>query len=289
MNIELEKQRLEQPLYHYTNIDNLLSICCGASPSIWASGVSYMNDSEEFEYALKLLHAGLKDRLQNLHDRYEGKEIPPEKVGYDALLENMEWMSGDVIRDYFVFSLSEEPDLLSQWRSYTVHKKGVVLGFSSEKLRYLTSHNGFALLACIYDESLQKEFIEGLLDIYIDYFLDSDARGDQPIYEYMQLMNTEIYRLLLRLKHPKFAEEKEWRLVSIKETSKLPEINYRVSRTMLTPYVELKLGAKPYFHSLTLGPTSHADLAYNSLKGLELKNDLAGRIVCKSSIPYREW
>jgi hypothetical protein len=63
----------------------------------------------------------------------------------------------------FVFSLSEEPSLLSQWRSYTSHGKGVSLGFQAQALNDIVTRAGCRLGKCLYDKRDQADMLILLL------------------------------------------------------------------------------------------------------------------------------
>lgn len=52
---------INMPLYHYTGIGSLLGII--TSESLWASSISYMNDSKEIIHACETLNNVLRPRL----------------------------------------------------------------------------------------------------------------------------------------------------------------------------------------------------------------------------------
>jgi len=63
-----------------------------------------------------------------------------------------------------VFSFSQNPDQLSQWRGYCPTANGYALGFYSKVLEQSHQNEGLSFLApCIYDETKQAELIDGII------------------------------------------------------------------------------------------------------------------------------
>ncbi len=95
------------------------------------------------------------------------------------------------------------------------------------------------------------------------------------------------------IKHQKFAEEKEWRLII--EASR-DNLFYRPGHSMLMPYSRISLREVPFpsqsvINEIFIGPTSHPDLAQNALEGLckfAEFNWLAECEVHYCNIPYRQ-
>ena len=114
-------------LYHYTGIGGLLGIV--ETRKIWASHAYYLNDSKEILYACDVLRKVLSQYISD-HQNDER----------EFLEQFTKWLETFRINPYhiFIFSLSEERSLLSQWRSYTPHGKGVSIEFTPaiiEKIR----------------------------------------------------------------------------------------------------------------------------------------------------------
>ena len=110
---------VNRTLYHYTGISSLLYIA--ENNRLWASHVYYLNDSREIVHACSILKVLLEGQINKHQD--DEREF---------LQQLADWVKSFEQTPYhlFIFSLSEEPNLLSQWRSYTPHGKGVCLGFS---------------------------------------------------------------------------------------------------------------------------------------------------------------
>jgi hypothetical protein len=119
---------VEQSLYHYTGIRGLMGIV--DSRAVWASHIYYLNDTKEIVHACEALDGLLRQR-ETLGDERE-KEFTRQ---FRDWLESFRRTPFHI----FVFSLSEKASLLSQWRSYTPHGKGVSIGFSAGVLNHVLS------------------------------------------------------------------------------------------------------------------------------------------------------
>jgi hypothetical protein len=140
-------------LFHYTGIDALLGIA--ETKSIWASSAYYLNDSKEIAYACEVLEKVIQSY------QMAGNRSADEK----EFLENVRnWVSSCKTTAYniFIFSLSEERSLLSQWRSYTPHGKGVSIGFPSTLVKKIRTTSSMRLAKCLYERSEQEELVHSL-------------------------------------------------------------------------------------------------------------------------------
>jgi hypothetical protein len=86
-------------LYHYTSADGLCGIV--ESRAVWASIIHFLNDAEEFQYAISIEQELLKER-----GSAEASEV---------LSTFLDWITS---ANVCAFSLTAEGDLLSQWRAY---------------------------------------------------------------------------------------------------------------------------------------------------------------------------
>jgi hypothetical protein len=202
-------------LYHYTTQSGFLGIV--RSRSIWATHHQCLNDSQEFLHAKELLR----------------REI--EKRGDDMLLQEMgRTLSGTGFEDVnmYVASLSEDSDSLAQWRAYGGPGSGLCLGFNQAEL---VLPERFVLVPCIYDGAAQTEKVRFAVD-----YIAQRAVGRTGGIEVLTRM--ELHEFALTLKHPKFADEKEWRIISDgplmedpPETGDAP-LAFREGKSCLVPY-----------------------------------------------------
>ncbi|MEG3620339.1 DUF2971 domain-containing protein [Magnetovibrio sp. PR-2] len=180
----------------------------------------------------------------------------------------------------FAFCLSEEPDLLSQWRGYADDGHGVAIGFNKTFLEGLLGGNGPNLLSQVmYTKNDQLNLIGGNDEIM--KIKDCLERGallhghdlgglltGPPTKEEKEKreaafndMFTSVFRLAamsFQAKNPAFGEEKEWRLIqhNFKKSQtglealagdydyydpNRQDITLRASREKITPSIQCKL------------------------------------------------
>jgi hypothetical protein len=158
----------------------------------------------------------------------------------------------------------------------------------------------------VYDEKEQTEIVAKYLNTLIDDYRQNgvDLANTKPWEDF--------FSLAPQLKHPKFVEEQEWRLIS--KPILIEKAEFRVGKSMLVPYVRLRLfefqgeskGKKETKEPLScipeiyIGPTPHLELSNIFLENLLRKEKVfqgvdfdQGRImkcqIKKSKIPYRLW
>ncbi len=113
---------LPAEIWHYTNAAGLVGIL--QSGKLFATQVSYLNDSLEQRYFGDLVLIGIKQRMVTNTD--------PEiaillKVAHDALL-NRDFSAAR----HFVTCFSEVGDDLGQWRGYGGGECGYAIGFQPD-------------------------------------------------------------------------------------------------------------------------------------------------------------
>lgn len=295
--IEIEKyfkSELNHSLYHYTGIGSLLGI--SKSNSLWASSVYYLNDGEEIIYAQKKLISLVEKRINTASERL--KEFFIELIGW------LKAFTGGAF-NLFVFSMSEERSLLSQWRSYTPHGKGVSIEFTPDIIEKIKKKNDLQLTRVRYEQDEQIQILEMLLDGITKKFdsqkdiADSYKKSNKKNYQgYLEKFRGDVITVFSTIKNPAFKEEKEWRLISKYYASYMtPKIKYREGGSMLVPYMEFELerfydnpkNSHPvFFKSVCLGPTVRAEMSINALSQF-LSNQKIAHETINSKIPYREW
>lgn len=249
-----------------------------------------MNDSREVIEACDILD-------QVIFEIISQKESTSLEVTFLKQLQN--WLNNCRTTTYniFVFSLSEEPSLLSQWRSYTPHGKGVSIGFSTEFLKTLMKTSNFKLAKCVYDKNEQKVVLLSLVNKFLNYFNDecnsidtTDLHPSQSYHRWLEKFRGDVLQVLSIIKHDAFKEEAEWRLISpYYPMYTVNNIKYREGASMLVPYIELPLGeVKPYFEKVILGPSQHQNLSMSALL-MFLSNQNLCNATVNCVLPYREW
>jgi hypothetical protein len=282
----------EQWLFHYTGIDTLLSMLKSDTPSLWLSGISYLNDSKELMHGHDLMLKRLND-LGCIKDHNSAAQ-PLLRIFADTL-----GLKQNTTAHMYVMSFSEAANSLNQWRSYTPHGKGISMTFDFKQENDFFEKCGLMLVKCLYEEQEQVNLIDALINYVESMFSDlfEEHTWPQTISElptnekfhstYASALATG-YLIFSIIKHPAFKDEKEWRLIAQK-TNDLTEIDFRSGSNMLLPYLVAPIDLPHYFKSIMIGPTAHKELAGEAISGLLKKYKLEQLGYSTSNIPYREW
>jgi hypothetical protein len=281
-------QSAPHSLFHYTSIESLLGI--KSTGSIWASHIYFQNDSKEIVHACEVLRHAIAPRIA-----FGG--LSAEEEGLANQLQK--WVKSFHREKYclFVFSLSEVPSLLSQWRSYTPHGKGVSLEFGSALLDILIRDNSLRIAKCMYEEHEHREILTSLFEKLLTSFrqkVQLDTWESETVenqhFQFFESFRGDVLQVLSLIKHESFREEREWRLISQYFPSyAIPQIKFRSGSSLLVPYLEIPIAVRsPVFDSIILGPTPHADLSMNALAMFGTNSGLTARTV-NSNIPFRKW
>jgi hypothetical protein len=251
------------PLYHYTNVHGLKGIM--DCQTLWATNIRYLNDSQEFDYAVWVANRVICQRAEAASNQWEkelltflSKSEPPRAAP-----------------EVFVTSFSEDGDLLSQWRGYCPNADGYSIGFVAEKLRNEGDVQGFGLARCLYDDESQRNAIEDALDKFMESGVWNHARENPEQDDSCQAVSRDWRDRFLQLapiiKHWGFKEEREWRLISAPIPWGDPRCLVRVGRSMLIPYVTFNLVATGLLipvQEIIVGPTPHMWLAMQAAGSL---------------------
>lgn len=282
-------QKPQSTLYHYTGIGSLIGIV--DSKVLWGSHIYYLNDAAEIVFACCFLRELVKEKLSSA--------AQDEK---DFLSEFYSWLESFTTTAYhlFIFSLTEEGNLLSQWRSYTPHGKGVSIGFSPLLLAKVVQEQNLRIAKCLYKRDDQQGLMSDLLNrMLISFSQEKDSidttkfHPTQKYFNFLEKFRGDILQVFALIKDPSFQEECEWRIIS-KYYPKytVPEIKFREGASMLVPYIEIKIGSQNktelLFERIILGPTQHNNLSHSALSSY-LSNKKVCNETVSSGIPYREW
>jgi hypothetical protein len=296
-------------LYHYTNGHGLLGIL--RSRCLWCTHISYLNDSQEYKHGESIYGEMLTVLAEDSGATDTAREFA--KVALMHLARH--GPTNDPMRHptrHFVASLSALDDDLSQWRAYTGSGSlpRFAIGFKVDELRKLHAAEGMRLCEVKYDgehakQDMRKKFLLAVDDLSFKW-LRPHGTYDKPIAihppEFYGLSHKIVEEHSPTLKHPKFKDEAEWRLITDSEPSYIHlhqsrVLNFRPGRSFLIPYTEVPLDAltRP-IAEIVVGPTPHreeAKLAVQRLlgfKGSEVHSDeLYEQRVRNSEVPYRDW
>lgn len=279
-----------ETIYHYTNFPGMMGIV--NKGVIWASNILYMNDSAEMNHTVDLIKAEVTARIDD------------NKANQKLLTQFLNWVSNRITSGHMLFAVSfhANGNLLSQWRGYSSHGKGVSLGFDPGYLLACAESQSFQLGRCVYDLLEQQILIRKVIES-VEYLADEQGENSdetlrhpaQSYYGIFEQVESDLLRIAAILKHPSFQEEEEWRIVSpVLVDYVSTAVKFREGTSMLVPYLEFKLKRATNddsieFEHVVLGPTPNINLSMNSLTmflskaGVKVKSGIS---YCQ--IPYRQ-
>jgi hypothetical protein len=274
-------------LYHYTSLSGLIGIV--ADRELRASDIRYMNDSTELRHTVELLQAHITHRI------IAGTDRPA------VLNRFLDWLSHRIVSGPLLFGASfrSNGNLLSQWRGYSAHGKGVSLGFDPAHILACAARQQFQVGRCLYDPRRQEAIIEQVVDGVEKLVVAGDSAETSRVSavawrDTFERIEGELLRIAAVLKHPSFEEEQEWRIVSpaIFECAGRP-VRFREGSSMLVPYYAFDLAvagdSRLALEHVFLGPTSNIDLSMNSLRlFLSGQRALPRQGISYCQIPYRQ-
>lgn len=232
-------------LYHYCPITSFISII--ESHSIHLSALNMSNDALEGRLISEII-----TRLSKI-DSLDIESCKNLQEGVDFLESTYDGLG---------FCLSEEGDLLSQWRGYASDASGFSIGFSKNYLELLSDKHkknisaGFNLKKVEYEISQQEDLVrptyvkikemisggklkppqpKGLLDLRTDEDISKEFEEYKKGYKSMIITIYELIDDLYALKTAAFSEEREWRLVSYMFREKSSTCEFKVSENRIIP------------------------------------------------------
>ncbi len=278
----------QERLYHYTSFTGLLGIV--ASRALWASDIRYMNDSAELKHTADLIDAEITRRITAGHAKP------------DLLNQFLDWVTHRITNGHMLFASSfrSNGNLLSQWRGYSRLGKGVSLGFDPAYILHCAGQQSFQIGRCIYCSKSQKLLIRQVVDA-VEALAEeccpgsdiAESPAERSYHSIFPSIESDLLRIAAILKHPSFAEEEEWRIISpvITDYVKAPVL-FREGASMLVPYIKFNLiarGDAPIaLEHLFLGPTPNITISMNSLTMFLAQNGIRpdqGISYCQ--IPFR--
>lgn len=291
---ELQRHIDREPpplLHHYTNQHGLLGIV--STGEIWATSVSNLNDRKEFEYA--------KDLAESLISSCIKQEPDERKRRHLGYLRNAAAGAGINI---CVSSWSSRADDLSQWRAYSGTGTGYSIDLKGSSLREFAEAQNFILAACIYEPSAQERVLRSLIDADLAQNIEREGshppEGDHERYMLEQNGGSFCYhinRYASLFKHPGFAAEEEWRVIS--KPINVHRMQFRPGVSTIASHFRFSLRdgheyqGEPTIRldSVHVGPCPEPELARQTVRFLLAKHSppLHHPEVIVSNVPYRTW
>jgi len=292
----LGRRQSMDTLYHYCATATFQAIV--QNSSVWLSSLTMTNDSSEGQL--------VRDTLVRLA-RQDNLE-PAAISKLDAEIRNLEEMF-----DGLGLCLSEDGDLLSQWRAYTADATGVSIGFDRvcleqavrdatepeykhlklSKVEY--SPDGHEELLMELYRDIRKRYEEGgqngtgsklPMDSSTGSWIDDleDLMTDLSHSRYWKLY--EFVPRMYLLKPPEFREEGEWRLHTIRTRGYRGNYSFHPRSAEIVPY--LKFPLEPQRHPISqivLGPKHKSE--HSTVRLLLQKCGFGHVEIVKSKVSYR--
>lgn len=277
-------------LYHYTDQNGFLGIF--QNEELWATKIQYLNDNNEFNLAIDLANEYLNQLLN-----YGSEHASKSKIHY-----YINQLPNIMDMNICVCSLTENGDLLSQWRGYSSSLGGYSIGFNELALDPYIKLSNLTLSKCIYERKEQESLIREFIDSIIIKSSDEPNAGYQEKSHYQSADDflDGLAKMAPTLKDSSFSEEAEWRIIS---NTTFSELEFRAGKSMLTPFIKISLDSKEnndfdrLIDKIIIGHTPHPKLAKASTRAFILnlyppiEDDYTHTSIDIqiSSIPYRNW
>lgn len=267
-------------LYHYTSMEVLEKIT--STQRIWASEVSYLNDSRECIDAEELI-------LEELYRRGGINKRLRATITSDVELARRASYSRR-----FVCSFTEDGDSLPQWRAYCPGGSGVAIGFASSVLNEISERVGLDdpprmkvdaslwLYKCIYTKKDKMKFVREFASLYLSAHRNGSPHPAGYLEAYLRMCAP-------LFKQESFREEREWRMVLSCGDDAVPAPLFRSAGGVTIPYIEMAVWSKntDFIKDVVVGPNPKLELAVRSVKRLMEARRLGNATVTPSKVSYR--
>lgn len=275
-------------IYHLTDGDGLHGIL--TNQVLWASLATGLNDALEVGHGVSVAMKLLNERIRKRESEYDtaliGFLLDPSAAPPAVQIEMFP----------LVTSFCARCDKSGQWLHYGRSGRGVAIGFSPELARVVS----YDLVRVDYSPESQRLRMLRLIEAGAKA-IDSDTRAasrDEHIQRARRtahIVSLHVPQLSVRMKHPAFSEEEEWRLVShvtslrgVRQdvTSDRTALKYRRSAGRLIPYEELSFSARAseMIKEIVVGYSS--EIALDAVK-LLAQEQVLSPIVVRSDVPVR--
>lgn len=246
-------------LYHYCSNSSFVSII--RSHEIWASEFTLSNDAMEGKWLRRVVEETLETTDLTFFEQSTALNL------YDGMLSNL-GAAG--------ICLSENGDLLSQWRAYSENGSGVCIGF--QKTAFGDGSGLPSLQRVEYDEARQRSMIQPTIEEIVSVLKAVRSDDDRPmgflgathaLKRETPGLATAVFKLfpfLYLFKNPAFREEQEWRasihVVSPPDPRQeetgpgwhLNKMLYRPLKDRIVPYRALPLAQEHLISEVIVGP-----------------------------------
>lgn len=231
---------------------------------MWVSDCQFLNDGTELAYAREIFFT----EVQKL------SLAPVEDGGGGHVLAGQ---SLDEFR-VFITCFCEDRDLLSQWRGYGTDQ-GYAMGFDIDELRAL---NFGEITPVQYGITNPSEYFGQELKRAHSF------SAHPGMAEYFA--SEHLLPRLARVKHPSFAEEREWRVLKQVPLHVLndPNVSVKFRSSAMGPLAYLVMSFPPEcLREIVIGPGSHAETRKAAVLSMLHYYNLKHVNVITSTTPFR--
>lgn len=215
-------------LFHYTGAHAFEQIVRFAS--LRATNFRYLDDPTEVAYGLQLIEP-------ELQDAYGETSRAMMRAFWGQTLDNVR---ASALSDFYVCCFSGMEDDVSQWRAFGTGAARYSLGFDSDIFYAAAKRIDGRFERVVYKRSRQTEKIRDVIE-KARLFL-SRRRFTQSHAEQLAAVTARhLVRHITQFKSPKYAGEKEWRIVIEKPASSSDGVSFDSSRGYLRPYISVPL------------------------------------------------
>ena len=305
----MENKGYPKVLYHYASMEKGTSIL--KHKNIRLSDITKSNDVKE----MSIFFPDLFDEMLKNYDEHNGFSYKFEYKGkgnrqafglfVNELKKKIEKEFDDGSIATFALCLSEEGDLLSQWRGYADDGKGICLGLNVEEiLKFvgISSVSGFSLEKVEYLSKEQidewvKNVANQMLGI-VEIILGAIEEGNIQYYSAKEfdedIFNTIYYNILseveesIKFKTEGFKEEKEWRFF-IKNSLNKDDIKGKKITSIGTLGEGARRKTSKYVADNVEFNIKENDMVpFVSLKFEKFHNNLINQVICGPNNKIRE-
>ncbi|HWL67969.1 MAG TPA: DUF2971 domain-containing protein [Geminicoccus sp.] len=262
-----------------------------------ASQIGCLNDSMEMTYAFGLLRERLGEAMRR------GRHAPAQ-AGFERIIQRLESFRPEAMSVY-VTSFTEDDDSLSQWRGYAEGEAGFALGFDPGCLAGASRHQSSYLLKVEYDPERQRALLDDVIHWTGEHFApDPEGTDDDSGEPWAERFATgwlgTLTSVAACLKHPKFDDEREWRIVYYARDDDLARMQFIQRRATISRHIPLAYpsdgdgdapsGPRLPLTDVVIGPCRYLDSTRYAVadllkaRGYRLDADAA---IKTSRIPYR--
>lgn len=305
----MENKGYPKVLYHYASMEKGTSIL--KHKNIRLSDITKSNDVKE----MSIFFPDLFDEMLKNYDEHNGFSYKFEYKGkgnrqafglfVNELKKKIEKEFEDGSIATFALCLSEEGDLLSQWRGYADDGKGICLGLNVEEiLKFvgISSVSGFSLEKVEY---LSKEQIDewvknvanqmlGIVEIILGAIEEGNiqyysAKGfDEDIFDTIYYNILSEVEESIKFKTEGFKEEKEWRFF-IKNSLNKDDIKGKKITSIGTLGEGARRKTSEYVADNVEFNIKENDMVpFVSLKFEKFHNNLINQVICGPNNKIRE-